>query len=194
MLIVIMIIGILAAMIIMSSSEAVTTAKASNIITNLHTLRKAVLEWYINNREKVQPDGRVKIGNESKPVQQWNDEQLHISEYLSNGNAFNFNQGNYHGLGQNTELAKGYYGIYDAGEVPDDTDRYYRRTWYVGYCFQNDEDAVKAKVMSRAQSNGLVFSDQSDPYDLIKIELDNSNADSEHQRENTFGSVWLLVF
>ena len=49
LLIVIAVIGILSVMMLFSSTEAVTTAKASNIVANLTHIRKAVIMWYCDN-------------------------------------------------------------------------------------------------------------------------------------------------
>ena len=49
LLIVISVIGILAVMMFFSSTEAITTAKASNIVANLTHIRKAVIMWYCDN-------------------------------------------------------------------------------------------------------------------------------------------------
>ena len=49
LLIVIVVIGILSAMMMLSSTEAVTSAKASNIVSNLRNLKTAALALYIDN-------------------------------------------------------------------------------------------------------------------------------------------------
>ena len=45
LLIVIVVIGILSAMMMLSSTEAVTSAKASNIVSNLRNMKTAVLAY-----------------------------------------------------------------------------------------------------------------------------------------------------
>lgn len=55
LLIVIVVIGILAAMMMFSSTEAVSSAKASNIISNLRQLKTATIAWYTENLERVVP-------------------------------------------------------------------------------------------------------------------------------------------
>ena len=49
LLIVIVVIGILSAMMMLSSTEAVSSARASNIVSNLRNLKTAALSWYIDN-------------------------------------------------------------------------------------------------------------------------------------------------
>ena len=53
LLIAIVVIGVLAAMMILSSTEAVTTAQASNIVANLTHIRKAVIAWYGDNIKRI---------------------------------------------------------------------------------------------------------------------------------------------
>lgn len=49
LLIVIVVIGILSAMMMLSSTEAVSSAKASNIVTNLRNLKTAALALYVDS-------------------------------------------------------------------------------------------------------------------------------------------------
>lgn len=51
LLIVIVVIGILSAMMMLSSTEAVTSAKASNIVSNLRNLKTATLACYIDSMD-----------------------------------------------------------------------------------------------------------------------------------------------
>lgn len=47
-------------------------------------------------------------------------------------------------------LEEGGYGIYDAGNG-------HRDTWFVGYKFAAGEDSVRSKLMAKADSAGLHF-------------------------------------
>ena len=49
LLIVIVVIGILSAMMMLSSTEAVTSARASNIVSNLRNLKTAALAFYVDH-------------------------------------------------------------------------------------------------------------------------------------------------
>ena len=49
LLIVIVVIGILSAMMMLSSTEAVSSARASNIVSNLRNLKTAALSYYVDN-------------------------------------------------------------------------------------------------------------------------------------------------
>lgn len=153
LLIVIVVIGVLSAMMMLSSTEAVSSAKASNIISNLRNLKTAVLSWYADNLDKVQADGRVKLTDkltdkDIKPIQEWTDAQLGISKYFSNGDSVPYKGKN------ETKGGNGFYCIYDAGSGN-------RTTWYVGYRFDiKTEAAVKEKVKARKDSLGLIFVDE----------------------------------
>ena len=53
LLIVIVVIGILSAMMMLSSTEAVTSARASNIVSNLRNLKTAALAYYVDNMDAL---------------------------------------------------------------------------------------------------------------------------------------------
>ena len=189
LLIVIVVIGVLAAMFILSSTESVTSAKASNIITNLQLLKRAVLAWHMDNREKVLRNGMVKIGNETHPIQEWSDSALKLSNYFSHlgGSAINLNSVAQKAEGtsrKNTDLGVGCYGVCDGGTERDPNDdsietAYHRQIWYVGYRFTENEEAVKEKLRARKESAGLVFGTADAHIDTVR---DNGVA------------VWMKVF
>ncbi len=54
LLIVIVVIGILSAMMMLSSTEAVTSAKASNIVSNLRNLKTAALAYYVDHLDAAE--------------------------------------------------------------------------------------------------------------------------------------------
>ncbi|MBQ3763726.1 MAG: prepilin-type N-terminal cleavage/methylation domain-containing protein, partial [Synergistaceae bacterium] len=54
LLIVIVVIGILSAMMMLSSTEAVTSARANNIVSNMRNLKTAALEYYVDNRDYLE--------------------------------------------------------------------------------------------------------------------------------------------
>ena len=176
MMIVIAVIAVLATMMMYSSTEAIATAKATQIIANLQILKRATRAWYVDNRDKVQPDGRVKIGDITQPIQQFTDEQLKLASYLSHlsGTGLNVNKstakydsntGN-----SNTNLKEGYYRICDGGTVKTAVSfdvngkathwketEYHRNRWYVGYAFKADEGLVREKIKGRLESAGVFF-------------------------------------
>ena len=165
MLIVIVVIGVLAAMMMLSSTESVTTAKAAAIISNLQILKRATIMWYADNKEKVQPSGMVMIGSETHPVQEWTDNALHLGKYISNlgGKSINLNDVRQSVSGttrKNTNLGVGCYGVCDGGTERNESDdeiAYHRRTWYVGYRFNENEYSVKKKIKGMQKTTGVIF-------------------------------------
>ena len=64
LLIVIVVIGVLSAMMMLSSTEAVSSAKAADIVNDLRNWKTAVLAWYTDNIDIVDAWGKIKKGNE----------------------------------------------------------------------------------------------------------------------------------
>ena len=62
LLIVIVVIGILSAMMMLSSTEAVSSARAADIISDLRNLKTATLAWYADNLDKVETN-KGKLGD-----------------------------------------------------------------------------------------------------------------------------------
>ena len=163
-LIVVAVIAILAALGTLGVDEYVTSAKATKIIMNLHTLQKALWAWYVDNSSKVQPDGRVKIGTGTSPIQEWqkNSDRLNLGNYLkrfgASGIKFYQTKPDESVSGRSTtDLVEGYYGICDGGTSRDAKGKEtgnFRNDWYAGYRFNTDEAAVRAKVISRLDSSG----------------------------------------
>ena len=193
MLIVIVITGILAAMMFISSSEAIATARAAAIIANLNTLKKAATQWYIDNREKVTPEGTVTINGKTNFIQNWQDSDIHLSSYLSGTGASNLqltriaSSGQYKNTGTGiTEMRKGDYGLYDGGTVAQLKDdgtwgsrvEYHRNAWYVGYRFMDSEEKVKEKVRGRMKSAGVFF----------------ATTDVHQDNVNEYDTLWMRVF
>ena len=187
LLVVIVVIGILAAMMSLTASEFIASAKASNIIANLTTLKKATLAWYLDNLDKIvmtdqknptRYAGTVLIGDKSQPVQQWKDSEIHLSSYINNMGSTGINLNNTKTVKYadgttktNTNMAPGYYGICDAGNGK-------RTTWYVGYCFKEDEARVREKIIGRKDSVGIWL----------------GTADAhENKNEDNSAAVWMLV-
>lgn len=157
-LIVIVIIGILAALMMFSTSEATSSARASTIINNLVTLRSAMFQWYTDHLDWVQPNGKIKIngtGNETT-IQDTDIKKLNLQKYLGHG-TMKLAPSLY------TSLPQGCYGIFDAGHTPDYTDgrddnNHDRTTWFVGYCFTDQEQlTVREKLRARLKSLNMHF-------------------------------------
>ncbi|MBQ9419346.1 MAG: prepilin-type N-terminal cleavage/methylation domain-containing protein [Synergistaceae bacterium] len=54
LLIVIVVIGVLSAMMMLSSTEAVSSARASDIVSDLRNLKTAALAWYADNLDYIE--------------------------------------------------------------------------------------------------------------------------------------------
>lgn len=159
LLIVIVVIGVLSAMMMLSSTEAVSTAKASNIISNLTNLKKAVVAWYVNNLSRV-----VKLRNSNNTADEYKilnkgnpQTKYTISEFLKNGNGSaeilkylnntpislkakdNSNEGDYIFIG--IDFSKHWYICYNVGNGKSTNAR------------------LKEKLASRAKSIGLFGTD-----------------------------------
>lgn len=190
LLIVIVVIGVLSAMMMLSSSESVSTAKATNIINNLQILKRATVAWYADNRDKVLKDGTVKIDKATHPIQEWKDKDLKLSKYITNTNGAQINLNTTVSVTgtnrKNTELGIGCYGVCDGGTDVDesgnqkkDPGAWHRREWYVGYRFTEGEDVVREKIRGRLKSSGLVFGTPDAHLDI---------------KGNNDAAVWLRVF
>lgn len=185
LLIVIVMIGILSTMMLFSSTEAVTTAKASNVITNLTHIRKAVIAWYLDNLEYITYAHQSKPANGSpsdlkfwfngikynsiqdvfaNQVHSTNDkthkninQTVSFMSYMQGAKSFNDKAGT--NKNNWNYLANGGYGVNDAGT---ESKRY---IWFAGYRFQKGEDTLKRKLWGRKNALGLVFFLKE--YDLI---------------------------
>lgn len=91
LLIVIVVIGILSAMMMLSSTEAVTSANASNIISNFRNLKTAALAWYVDNLDYIETAPIAATGINMNTDTTSN--RKGIISYLnsSSATAFNFN-------------------------------------------------------------------------------------------------------
>ncbi len=173
LLIVIVVIGILSVMMLFSSTEAVTTAKASNIMANLTHIRKAVIMWYCDNLERI----TYEPGNDSgtnikfcfngvkynsiqdalsgKPHTSLNRNNKNINQTVSFISYLDGLKGA-NEKGDITEYAWSYlsdggYGVNDAGT------EWRRSTWFAGYTFKEGEDSLKRKMWGRKNSLGLIL-------------------------------------
>lgn len=202
LLVVTAIISVLAAMLMMASDEAVSSAKAAEIVSNLNEMKAAINAWYTSNFYRVDNDGRVnykdvgiatgdyKLTKDSNPIQEISDDILQIRKYFSNNKvAINVNLG-VKGSNMATDLEAGHYAVYDAGNGN-------RRRWWIGYSFkEKGEDKVKDKLDKRQASLGLRLLRSRDPDDLNK---GNKNNNRDYYGENlrlkdpkTAQSVWIF--
>ena len=162
LLIVIVVIGVLSAMMMLSSTEAVSSAKASNIISNLRNLKTAVLSWYTDNLDRVVIENKksCKIKLDTGATQ-------YLTAYV-NANAKEFTK-YLNNEDINVKAAKG--STLAVGDyIIDGKDE--GQLWVVGYYIGKDS-RVKEKLASRAASIGLL-NGVSDNTDLKIADLPKS--------------------
>lgn len=172
-LVVTLVIAVLSAMGYLGVNDYLASAKATKIIMNLHTLKKALWSWYVDNRDKVQSNGRVKIGKSILPIQNWQIDgknSLKLSVYLkrlgSSGINFYPTKSDDTVAGRTTtNLREGCYGICDGGTLKGDEKDSYRNNWYAGYRFKDDEDAVRKKILGRLESSGGLWMGTADAHE-----------------------------
>lgn len=88
LLIVIVVIGVLSAMMMLSSTEAVSSAKAADIISDLRNLKTAALAWYADNLDYV--DGKASKTDSPNSFSNLADEKTRISKYMNNEGLGNY--------------------------------------------------------------------------------------------------------
>lgn len=170
-LIVVVLILLFSSVTMLSITRFTVSAEASRIINNLQLLKSAVFRWYKDNTDKIQSDGRIKIGTETAPIQEFGDSKIGLSKYIDGREGINT------ASGANKNLAEGTYGVNSARTVINDTQD--RWTWYVGYHFAKGEDEIKESVRDKiASMKGFHFTD-------------NWPKDSKKDIGNY---IWLLVF
>ena len=143
LLIVIVVIGVLSAMMMLSSTEAVSSAKAADIVSNLRNWKTATLEWYTDNLDKVTPQGKVKDdnGNEQEFTKQVHAKD--ILPYLGSGLKVD---------GNDVKDSSG--GRYFTDYANHGTNS---REWLIGYQLPVDDARVKEKLEARAETTGLLW-------------------------------------
>ena len=201
LLIVIVVIGVLAVMIMLSSNEAVSSAKASNVVTNLTHIKKAVIAWYIDNLDHITYGSTKTDGTDLKfffngvrynSIQDALANQVHsyqtsktantkqtvsIMNYLQGASDFNKTKDN---ADNNWNYLKdGGYGVNDAGTEAK------RKTWFTGYRFQPGEDTLKKKLWGRRKTLNLIFSKGVRPNNGTPIQSESDLVSAK--------SVWLRI-
>ena len=162
LLIVIVVIGVLSAMMMLSSTEAVSTAKASNIISNLTNMKKAVLAWYVDNLSRVTTI-KVKVGSnkdtEYRIFDKEKKEKYTITDFLNNGGSaevLKYLNNTPISIKTKKDKTAGNYimiGIHRSKE------------WYICYCVGEGKSSnarLKEKLASRAKSVGLLGTNEID--------------------------------
>ena len=178
LLIVIVVIGVLSTMMMLSSTEAVSSAKASNIISNLRNWKTAALEWYTDNLDKVKGNGKVlkPDGSEGNFATVYGTENL--APYL--GGNFDFVSLSGHSCGYKQVKDSG--GIYFTDHISKNN----KFVWLIGYRLPDSDRAsgsrVKQKLEARASGTGLLWKNGN--------EIGEYTADHAHYN---VGDVWIEV-
>ena len=157
LLIVIVVIGVLSAMMMLSSTEAVSSARANNIVSNLRNLKTATLAWYADNLDKT--------NNMEKGLEESNDDIQHyfnkhpeyLKKYLGN-DEFNLNKSIKDADG--CALKAGDYGIMNDTEKIGGTRN---NRWYVATLVGDEK--VQEKLKAKAKSVGLLKSNNKEAGD-----------------------------
>ena len=135
LLIVIVVIGVLSAMMMLSSTEAVSSAKAADIVSDLRNLKTAALAFYADNLASADKDGFSLSGTDEAKY------RTAILKYMNNGDA----DAHYKFVGTNQPDT--WYVYYDTGVDGNQV-----------------TPTVSKKLESRAKSTGLLKEDKSSSY------------------------------
>ena len=147
LLIVIVVIGVLSAMMMLSSTEAVSSARASNVISNMRNIKTAVLSWYTDNLDLVKfKDDNYQIcepNSNNNYVYIGTMAEKHASDftkYLNTDSSLTISNLD---KVKNTE---GAYYLFSAGTKNE--------SWYVGYVVGSNTN-LQSKIAGRAKTLGL---------------------------------------
>ena len=137
LLIVIVVIGILSAMMMLSSTEAVNSAKASNVISNLRNLKTAALAYYVDNLDYV----------ENTNASDGNKKQIAFYNTAANGDE----------IARKGVLAQlGYIYRITVQKRDDSVGKLSDAKWYLTCDIPKGDTNVHQKLAGRAKSVGLL--------------------------------------
>ena len=160
LLIVIVVIGVLAAMLMMASSEMISTAKAVKIINDLRVLRTAFQHWYFDNSGNIQEAASnasdkgyhlVIDGEEIRFHEALKSDNYGVKRYIENSH-FDLNNGKSEDW-QNMYASVGGYSVYLG---------FTNTVGYVVYRISDksnnsDHKRLREKLKGKAKSAGLVY-------------------------------------
>ena len=156
-LIVIAVIGILAAMVMPSSKEAVSAARASSIMNSLQNWKIAAMAWYSDHRDKVNIQGRIRTSSATAYTGEFSHDGLvkadDLFPYLNGGITLDAD-------GKSATDVRGgkYTTDYNATGSGGDY-----RMWLIKYTMPTDDTLIKEKLAARAAYGGLI-NKQGNPY------------------------------
>lgn len=172
LLIVIVVIGILSAMMIISSTEAVTSAKVAAVVANMRNLKTAITAWYLENMDKIEKGSSgaylVRWSTNYKnnddnltPVQELWDSRVKRSGNIIDSTTFkskilghmeNPDRVTATNRKQNHNQNDSVHGAY---VLEDNGGGQNRTQWFIGYVVKGDS-RMKEKFAGRAKSLGLL--------------------------------------
>ena len=138
LLIVIVVIGILSSMMMLSSTEAVSSAKATNIVAGLRNMKTAALAYYTDNMDFVDTGKKTVDGKDvtfKLEDKEDNDIQKAIRAYLNNGDGIT-----------------GYTVVFGKSKIGGVENK--DKAWFVKYT--GIEVNAKAKLETKSKSLGLL--------------------------------------
>ena len=170
LLIVIVVIGILSAMMMLSSTEAVISAKANNIISDMRNFKTAAVAWYVDDNDFFATES----ANSTNVVYDTNNPKYKILlKYLSSKVDVPTNDKEYHYKLIKTENTNG-------------------NGWYIEGNIDNiipssEREAVKAKLAAKAKSVGLLNnrSTNAKPY---------GQSENRYDDDTTNKYIWIRAF
>lgn len=151
LLIVIVVIGVLSAMMMLASTEIVSSAKATKIISDMTQLKKAATAWYLDNYERI---GKGAGGDKVEYGVKVNGNITRFSDFINGKGGSEFLK--YISNGESMKLG--------SKSQRNQEDLYILRStgkskyWYVSYYLGN-KSTLKSKLAGRAKSIGLLGSD-----------------------------------
>ena len=153
LLIVIVVIGVLSAMMILSSTEAVSTAKATKVISDMRVLKTATLAWYMDNLDSIEDHEvggdkgfHIKIGNTWQRIHEYlNKNPDAFTKYLGSG-SLDLNKNINWTSKTQTYASEGGYSVY-MGKA--------NTVCYIVHGVPKDEK-LRSKLTSKAKSAGLL--------------------------------------
>ena len=137
------VIGVLSAMMMFAADEAITTAKASNIIANLRNLKTAVLAWHADSFDQIP---NINVGSIRFNKYRSNDNKDYwscIKRYISNSSHQELDT--YYSLVTSSQLQSN-----GTGENTN-TD-----AWFVVYANEKLDNRIKHKLKGRAKATNLL--------------------------------------
>lgn len=174
MLAILGVITVLAGMWFFASTEAVTTAKATMIITNLRMMTKAAQMWYMDHAELVDELGRIKWDTDkSKNTGEFADSTGNNAVIRAQDLYAYIDIGGLKLVKTSKRAERSwfdnkntFYDLYDENggkyiadwiSADGSTNSDYPRLWIITYTMPTNDPALKKKLAAQAVSSGLFF-------------------------------------